>query len=666
MDGLLSDLANAIPGIDEAMSFAEMLKLVQTMDYSVIVFDTAPTGHTLRLLQFPSTLEKGLVKMMSLKSKFGGLLGQMGRLFGVGDEFGEDAILGRLEGMKEVIQQVNGQFKDPVMMASTRKNIGSLSRKIKQRWTSGFHLHVGGMLCSVDRELLAEKSSRVAQALKEKPDEENLCFLLGEDIPTDPQTFELVARYCHGYAIDLTPHNFFQVSWLAYYLGMTEDHRPNNLLKMAYLYFRNNVLPSWNKTITALTTMSMHTEGLDRSMQLGLIHECVESLTTQALHDPRLLCHERNLRRTLFSPDWQTEDLAALGIKLYEPIMADMICRRVPLEYASASLCHYFNKNRSTTDRREVIEAIQRLLPPNDYYEDKEEDEEEEKELVVIPFTTLLEMLKTAVESGASEECKDGLEDRVGKRLDEVTVQDLISLSEQYSGAEEQAEGGGGEKYDIECLKRLMKSYCCNYRSSDVSGLVRVGEVMNEFLAEVSRDLELKMETFVSLAELSSTVAAATHGCSDGLYRAVDVYLEAHGWLTEQEKEMVCGALDCSMLSTVAREHAVRNQRLPLRLVVRVLFVAIGEMKLRDTATIVTQAVAERSEEDEEGTRKGDDSNNMNTVLRENDCGISSNSRRNNSSSVWKKFKRKLGCVTSTHHESINCHVKRNKQDHTV
>ncbi|KAM7261285.1 hypothetical protein ACFE04_026760 [Oxalis oulophora] len=113
MDSLVSELANAIPGIDEAMSFAEMLKLVQTMDYSVIVFDTAPTGHTLRLLQFPSTLEKGLEKIMSLKSKFGGLLSQMTRLFGMDDEFGEDAILGRLEGMKDVIEKVNRQFKDP-------------------------------------------------------------------------------------------------------------------------------------------------------------------------------------------------------------------------------------------------------------------------------------------------------------------------------------------------------------------------------------------------------------------------------------------------------------------------------------------------------------------------------------------------------------------------
>lgn len=39
----------------------------------------------------------------------------MTRMFGVGEEFGEDAILGRLEGMKEVIEQVNRQFKDPVI-----------------------------------------------------------------------------------------------------------------------------------------------------------------------------------------------------------------------------------------------------------------------------------------------------------------------------------------------------------------------------------------------------------------------------------------------------------------------------------------------------------------------------------------------------------------------
>jgi arsenite-transporting ATPase len=110
---LVSELANAIPGVDEAMSFAEMLKLVQNMDYSVIVFDTAPTGHTLRLLQFPSTLEKGLGKMMSLRNKFGGLISQVSRMFGAGEEFGENALMSKLEGIKSVIEQVNDQFRDP-------------------------------------------------------------------------------------------------------------------------------------------------------------------------------------------------------------------------------------------------------------------------------------------------------------------------------------------------------------------------------------------------------------------------------------------------------------------------------------------------------------------------------------------------------------------------
>merc|ERR1719161_2309478 len=67
---IMQQVVYSFPGVDEAMGFAELMQNVQSMPYSVIVFDTAPTGHTLRLLGFPDLLDRGLSKMGSMQSKF--------------------------------------------------------------------------------------------------------------------------------------------------------------------------------------------------------------------------------------------------------------------------------------------------------------------------------------------------------------------------------------------------------------------------------------------------------------------------------------------------------------------------------------------------------------------------------------------------------------------
>eukprot|EP00697_Spironema_sp_BW2_P004141 gnl/Spiro4/15617_TR8397_c0_g1_i1.p1 gnl/Spiro4/15617_TR8397_c0_g1~~gnl/Spiro4/15617_TR8397_c0_g1_i1.p1 ORF type:complete len:344 (-),score=79.57 gnl/Spiro4/15617_TR8397_c0_g1_i1:13-1044(-) len=108
---VISDLLTSMPGVDEAMSFAELMKTVHLMTYSVIVFDTAPTGHTLRLLSFPTLFETTFAKAMALKDKFSGLFSQLTGLFNVSDR--EDEFMHKLSQFKQVIERVNVQFRDP-------------------------------------------------------------------------------------------------------------------------------------------------------------------------------------------------------------------------------------------------------------------------------------------------------------------------------------------------------------------------------------------------------------------------------------------------------------------------------------------------------------------------------------------------------------------------
>ena len=78
LDEFADILDNTPPGLDELLSLAEVLELVRkdagAGGYRRIVFDTAPTGHTLRLLAFPEFLDNLLGKVLALKARFSGAI----------------------------------------------------------------------------------------------------------------------------------------------------------------------------------------------------------------------------------------------------------------------------------------------------------------------------------------------------------------------------------------------------------------------------------------------------------------------------------------------------------------------------------------------------------------------------------------------------------------
>ncbi|PIG80031.1 ATPase get3 [Aspergillus arachidicola] len=110
---MMQDLAFSIPGVDEAMSFAEVLKQVKSLSYEVIVFDTAPTGHTLRFLQFPTVLEKALAKLSQLSSQFGPMLNSiLGSRGGLPGGQNIDELLQKMESLRETISETERMIQE--------------------------------------------------------------------------------------------------------------------------------------------------------------------------------------------------------------------------------------------------------------------------------------------------------------------------------------------------------------------------------------------------------------------------------------------------------------------------------------------------------------------------------------------------------------------------
>ena len=55
--------------------------------------------------------------------------------------------------------------------------------------------------------------------------------------------------------------------------------------------------------------------------------------------------------------------------------------------------------------------------------------------------------------------------------------------------------------------------------------------------------------------------------------------IQAHPWLTDSEREQICRLVNCQKLSLEASTHAAQNERLPLRVIVQVLF--FEQLRLR-------------------------------------------------------------------------------------
>jgi arsenite/tail-anchored protein-transporting ATPase len=68
-----------IPGMDEVMGLKKIIDFIESSDYQRYIVDTAPTGHTLRLLMLPDLLDNWIKFLARLRWKYHTMLRQFSR-----------------------------------------------------------------------------------------------------------------------------------------------------------------------------------------------------------------------------------------------------------------------------------------------------------------------------------------------------------------------------------------------------------------------------------------------------------------------------------------------------------------------------------------------------------------------------------------------------------
>jgi arsenite-transporting ATPase len=115
LEGLLGEeaadpFAAGMPGSDEAAAMWLLLEYLDDERFDRVVVDTAPTGHTLRLLELPELLDSMIGTILQLRERFSGLVEGMKGMVGGGQDDPEvaaqsiDELSGRIERLRAVLR----------------------------------------------------------------------------------------------------------------------------------------------------------------------------------------------------------------------------------------------------------------------------------------------------------------------------------------------------------------------------------------------------------------------------------------------------------------------------------------------------------------------------------------------------------------------------------
>ncbi|PVH32716.1 hypothetical protein PAHAL_9G467900 [Panicum hallii] len=470
--------------------------------------------------------------------------------------------------------------------------------------SSDLTVEVGTSSFALHKFPLVSRSGKIRRLVAEAKDAK-LARLSLHGTPGGAPAFELAAKFCYGVHVDVSVANVAMLRCAAHYLQMTEDFSDKNLELRAEAFLRDAVLPSIASSVAVLRSCeALLPASEDVNLVARLIaaianNVCKEQLTSglskldqcAQLKPPAAFVE-------LDSPgDWWGKSVAGLGLDFFQRLLSAVKAKglkqetmtRILINYAQNSLhglmardVHGAAKCGGGADadaikkQRAVVETIVSLLPA-------------QSKKSPVPMAFLSGLLKTAMAVSASSICRADLEKRIGMQLDQAILEDILIAAGAGAGAGTAA-GQQHGLYDTDVVARIFSVFLnldddneedggFDYdspRSPKQSLLVKAAKLLDSYLAEVALDSNILPSKFISLAELLPDHARLV---TDGLYRAVDIFLKVHPNIKEAERYRLCKAIDCQRLTPDACSHAAQNERLPVQMAVQVLY--FEQLRLR-------------------------------------------------------------------------------------
>lgn len=426
----------------------------------------------------------------------------------------------------------------------------------------------------VDKAIVSSYSGRLSKLFSKSTSTRRNFKVIFHDFPGGAEIFELIARFCYNKGcIEISSLNLALLHSAAYYMDMNKSvSGTDNLIEHTEKSLEEISYWTWSDLLLGLKKNQEMPVGVSSSI---VIQKCLDTLVGRlalaaetspcpSTSSPdssgfRISCDSRStvsLKTSCSRATWWFEDLLVLKQNLVEMVVKSMVSRKFDHGTISKFLFHYqkskFVHAQSDVKCR-IMEMVINVLYSLDHWS--------------ISYKSLMGIVRISLNLNISKCTRSRLEGMVGLRMDEATLDNLLIPSPL----------GVNYLYDVNLVLRFLKSFLSGGLAKVSNERVtKVASLLDLYLAEVAPDTCLKPSKFIALA---TALPDSSRDCYDEMYHAMDMYLEVHTDLSEEETFKICSALNYEKLSPEACVHLAKNKKFPSRSTVQALL--SQQMKLK-------------------------------------------------------------------------------------